>query len=266
MVTTIQRYSRLYFLITSQYIKARMQYRADFIISSIGILFQNAASLLVFWVLFHSIPTLAGWSFSEIIFIYGFYLLAAAPAQVFFDHIWSLRMELVQGTFIKYYFRPMNMMFYFMSDVVDLKGFAQVVIGIGTLIYASVQLGLDWTPSRVVLLVILLSGAALVVASLLMIAAFSAFWVLYSFSILALAFRLREFSQYPTTIFDGIFRFIFTYVVPIGFVAFYPSQLFLRPEQMSWLVYLSPLVGILFFILAYRVWILGVNSYTGTGS
>lgn len=266
MVASLRRYSRLYFLITSQYVKARMQYRADFIISSIGILFQNAASLMVFWVLFHSIPTLAGWSFAEIIFIYGFYLLAVSPAQLFFDHIWGLRFELVEGTFVKYYFRPMNMMFYFMSDVVDLKGFAQVVLGIGTLIYASIQLGMVWTPGKLGLLLLLLGGASMVVTSLLMIAAFSSFWVLYSFSILALAFRLREFSQYPTTIFDGVFRFLFTYIIPIGFVAFYPSQLFLRPDQMSWIVYLSPLVGIVFFIIAYRIWILGVNSYTGTGS
>jgi len=263
---SLYRYLRLYFMITGQYIKARMQYRADFIISSIGMIFSNIVSLLVFWVLFRTIPTLAGWSFAEVLFIYGFYLLAVSPTQLLFDHIWNLRWELVDGSFIKYYFRPMNMMFYYMSEMIDLKGFAQVVIGIGTLVYASSKLGLLWTPGRVGLFLLLVTGASLVVASLLMIAAFSAFWVLYSYSILALAFRLREFSQYPTSIFDGIFRFVFTYIIPIGFVAFYPSQLFLRPEQVSWLVYLSPVVGVFLFILAYRVWILGVNSYTGTGS
>jgi ABC-2 type transport system permease protein len=62
------------------------------------------------------------------------------------------------------------------------------------------------------------------------------------------------------------FRFVFTYVIPIGFVAFYPAQLFLRPEDVSPLVYISPLIGIGFFALAYIVWHRGVNSYTGTGS
>jgi ABC-2 type transport system ATP-binding protein len=31
-------------------------------------------------------------------------------------------------------------------------------------------------------------------------------------------------------------------------------------------IYLSPLVGVGFFVLAYLVWHMGVNSYTGTGS
>ncbi len=83
---------------------------------------------------------------------------------------------------------------------------------------------------------------------------------------LGLAWKLREFAPYPMNIFDGVFRFAFTYVLPIGFIAFYPSQLFLHPHEVSPLVYLSPVVGLGSFGLAYWIWMLGVNSYTGTGS
>jgi ABC-2 type transport system permease protein len=266
MFATLKHYARLYFLIEAQYIKARMGYRADFIISSVGMVFTNAASLIVFWTLFQTIPSLAGWDFHEIIFIYGFYLLAVSPAQIFFDHIWQLRDHVDEGTFIKYYFRPLNMMFYYMSEMVDLKGFAQVAVGIGALAYASIQLGITWTVGRVLLLVVAVFSASMVVTALLVMAACSCFWVLYSFAILNFAFRMREYGQYPTSIFSGLLRFIFTYVIPIGFMAFYPSQLFLRPDQVSWLVWLSPLVGFALFALAYQVWTWGVNSYTGTGS
>ena len=43
---------------------------------------------------------------------------------------------------------------------------------------------------------------------------------------------------------NGAFRVAFTYVIPIGFVAFYPSQLFFRPEEVSPIIYFSPIVGI----------------------
>jgi ABC-2 type transport system permease protein len=259
-------YARLYVLIEKQYIKARMEYRTDFIISSVGMIFSNAASLAMFWALFHSIPALAGWNFYEIIFIYGFYLLAVSPAQIFFDNIWQLRWLVVDGKFIKYYFRPLNMMFYFMSEVFDLKGLSQVVVGIAALVWVSIKLGLVWTLPKVLLLLLALFSASMVVISILTMAACTCFWVLYSFSILNLAFRLREYSQYPMTIFDGFFRFIFTYIIPIGFVAFYPSQLFLRPGENTWLIILSPIVGIGLFALTYGIWTLGVNSYSGTGS
>ena len=38
---TLREYVRLYFMIEAQYIKARMHYRADFIISSIGMFFSQ---------------------------------------------------------------------------------------------------------------------------------------------------------------------------------------------------------------------------------
>jgi ABC-2 type transport system permease protein len=266
MLRTLYHYVRLYFLIESQYIKARMQYRLDFIISSIGMVFTGLVTVFVFQVLFETIPTLAGWTFNEILFIYGFFSLAAAPQQIFFDNIWFLRYKVQDGSFIKYYFRPLNMMFYYMSETIDLKGFTLLAIGIATLVYASIQLGLQWTPLRLLLLATMLLSASLVAISFMTIAACSTFWIVNSYPVMALALKIRDFAQYPMTVFDGFARFLFTYMIPIGFIAFYPAQLFLRPEEVSILVYLSPLVGIAFFALAYFVWHKGVNSYSGTGS
>jgi ABC-2 type transport system permease protein len=200
------------------------------------------------------------------IFIYAFYMIAISPMQILFDHAWQIRFHIVQGTFLKYYFRPLNMMFYYMSEMFDIKGLTQFFVGIALLVYASTQLSIDWTAIRILLLFITLFSAALVQISIIVAASCAAFWVLDSYPVLGLAWKLREFSPYPMTIFDGAFRVAFTYVIPIGFVAFYPSQLFLRPEEVSLLVYFSPLVGLGLFALTYRIWTKGVNSYTGTGS
>jgi ABC-2 type transport system permease protein len=263
---SIGEYLRLYFIIEAQYIKARMQYRADFIVSSIGMFLASLASLGVFWVIFGSISDLAGWSLMEMVFIYAFYMVAISPMQIIFDHFWQLRYHVTEGTFLKYYFRPLNMMFYYVSEMFDLKGLTQLAAGIVLLIYASIQLKIDWTLARLVMLLVALFSASLVQIAVIVGSSCAAFWVMNSWPVLSLAWKLREFSPYPMSIFDGVFRFIFTFVVPIGFVAFYPSQIFLRPEHVAPLVYLSPLVGIGMFALAYRIWTVGVNTYTGTGS
>ncbi len=263
---SIGEYLRLYFIIEAQYIKARMQYRADFIISSVGMFFSSLVTLGVFWVIFDTVPDLAGWSLMEMAFIYAFYMIAISPMQVIFDHFWQLRFNLQQGNFLKYYFRPLNMMFYYTSEMFDLKGLTQFFAGIALLIYTANQLHVTWTFARVVLLFVTLFSAALVQISIVVLAACSAFWILDSYPVLGLAWRLREFAPYPMTIFDGAFRFTFTYILPIGFIAFYPSQIFLRPEDVSLLTYFSPIVGIGLFSFTYWVWKKGVNSYTGTGS
>jgi ABC-2 type transport system permease protein len=263
---SLANYLRLYFIIEAQYIKARMQYRADFIISSVGMFFSSLAMLGIFWVLFGSIPNLAGWSFTEVIFIYAFYMIAISPMQILFDHFWQLRFHVQQGTFLKYYFRPLNMMFYYVSEMFDLKGIIQLAAGTLLLVYASNQLKLDWTPLRFLLLCVTLISASLVQVAVVVSASCAAFWTVNSWPVLNLAWKLREFSPYPMNIFDNAFRIFFTYVVPIGFVSFYPSQLFLRPDNVSLPVYLSPVIGISLFFLAYQIWTIGVNNYSGTGS
>lgn len=266
MLESFRHYVLIYLMIETQYIKARMQYRADFLISSVGILFRNITGIFVFWVLLSSIPDLDGWDLNELIFIYGFYLLATTPLQIFFDHIWQLWTKVQDGSFIKYYFRPLDMMFYYMSEMFDIKGITQLVVGIGALIYASHELAIQWTPLTILLLLMMLLSASLVMTAIMIIAGCSAFWIIFSLPVMTLAFKVREYAQYPISIFSGIFRFLFTYVIPIGYVAFYPSQLFLRPGVENLLAYFSPIVGVGMFALSYWVWNRGVNTWTGTGS
>lgn len=263
---TIGEYIRLYFLIEALYIKGRMQYRVDFIISSIGMFVSSLATLGIFWVIFDNVPDIAGWTLMEMVFIYAFYMIAISPMQILFDHAWQLRFHVQQGSFIKYYFRPLNMMFYYMSEMFDIKGLTQLAAGIILLVYASIQLNIDWTLARFALLVMTVFSAALVQISIIVAASCATFWVMDSYPVLGLAWKLREFSPYPMTIFDGAFRFTFTYLIPIGFVAFYPSQLFLRPEEVSPLIYFSPIIGMGLFAITYWIWTKGVNSYTGTGA
>jgi ABC-2 type transport system permease protein len=259
-------YLRLYFLIEAQYIKSQMQYRADFLISSVGMFFSSLATLAVFVVLFNSIPNLAGWSLMEMVFIYAFYMIAVSPMQILFDAIWWIRYKVQSGEFIKYYFRPMNIMFYYMSERFDIKGLTQLVAGIVLLAYSSVRLALVWSPGKLLALLVALVSASLVLIAIAVMAGASAFWLVNSYPVLALAWKVREFAPYPMTIFDGIFRFAFTFILPIGFIAFYPAQFFLRPDEISPVVYLTPVAGVVLFALMYKVWELGVNSYTGTGS
>lgn len=264
---TILYYLNIYSRCSSQYIIARMQYRADFIISTIGMLFTSISTIFVFRILFTSIPNLVGWTFNEILLIYAFYLLSITPLQIMFDNIWSLRYDVTDGSFTKYYLRPVNIMFYYMSQRVDIKGFPQLTLGLAVLIYASHQLAIEWNLSRVFLLLIVLLSSSLVAISIFIIAASTAFWFLGgSMPILNLAIKIRDFSPYPITIFDSVFRFLFTYLIPIGFIAFYPAQLFLKGTNAPFLAYLSPLIGFIFFMLAYQVWSKGVDYYSGTGS
>jgi ABC-2 type transport system permease protein len=227
---------------------------------------MNFAGLFSFWIILHTIPTLNGWKFYELVFIYAFSLLASSPVGILFDNLWNLRPHIVDGTFIKYYFKPLNMLFCYVSEVVDIKGLSQSFFALGVFIYASQKLSIHWDIANVLLLIVTLFSSALCMISMMLMAASTGFWILNANAVMVFTSRMREFTRYPVTIFSKFFRFLLTFIIPVGFVGFYPSQFFLRPAKLSVLVYLSPFFGFLFFRLAYEIWKRGVNSYSGTGS
>ena len=122
------------------------------------------------------------------------------------------------------------------------------------------------TPVAVAKLTVFLISASLVMIALQNAAAATCFWIQNSFFILDFFFKLKDYAKYPITIFDPVFRFIFTFILPIAFIAYYPSLVILRPDSVPLLSWISPLVGMLFFWLSYKFWMLGATKYDGTGS
>jgi ABC-2 type transport system permease protein len=263
---TLGFYLRIYGKILIQDLKSKMSYRSDFIISLIGMIFTNISGFVSFWILFRNFPSINGWSYYEMLFLYGFSLVSLTPVQCFFDNNWSLRMYVYSGDFIKYCFRPINLFFYYQSEVFDIKGLGQLAFGIGTIIYSWGKLGLAVTPLALIKMVIFLLTASLIMIALQNASAATCFWIQNSFYVMDLVFRFKDYARYPITIFSPVFRFLFTFVMPIAFIAYYPSLVILRPDQVPILSYISPVIGIVFFIASYKLWMFGATRYSGTGS
>ena len=259
-------YIRIYCKILAQDLKSKMSYRADFIISTVGMIFTNISGFVSFWILFRNFPSVSGWSYHEMLFLYGFSLVSLTPVQCFFDNNWSLRGYVYSGDFIKYCFRPINLFFYYQSEVFDIKGLGQLAFGIGTLIYAWAKLGLPVTVLMIAKMLVFLVTASLIMIALQNAAAATCFWIHNSFYVLDLVFRFKDYARYPITIFSPVFRFLFTFVMPIAFIAYYPSLVILRPDAVPMLSWLSPLIGVIFFAVSYRIWMHGAMQYSGTGS
>jgi ABC-2 type transport system permease protein len=175
-------------------------------------------------------------------------------------------MQTNQGTFIKYYFKPLPTLFYYVSEMVDLKGFGMLVFGIGAFIWSSLQLGIEWTPLRILLLPVMLAGGSLIFVSLMLLASSATFWIKDSFSILAFVSGFRDHARYPLGIYNSFFQFLFTFVVPIGYIAYFPAQFYLTSSVPDWTAWASPIFGAGLFALGLWVWNRGTRRWGATGS
>ena len=259
-------YLDIYRKILLQDLKSKMSYRADFVISNIGMIVSNLVGFVTFYILFQNFPSINGWTMYEMLFLYGFSLVALTPVQCFFDNNWNLRYAVKTGDFIKYCFRPINIFFYYISEVFDVKGLGQLAFGVGTLVYAWRHLAIPVTPVIIAQTVLFLLAASLFMIAIMNFAAATCFWIQNSGYIMVIMFRFKDFAKYPASIFNSVFRIIFTFVIPIAFIAYYPALVVLRPASVPLLSWLSPLIGLAFFYLSYRFWLLGARKYDGTGS
>lgn len=262
----IRFYASIYKKIVAQDFKSKMSYRADFIISTLGMIMTNISGFIAFYIMFSSFQTINGWNYHEMLFLYGFSLIALTPMQCLFDNNWNLRFAVFEGDFIKYCFRPINIFFYYISEVFDVKGLGQLLMGGVTLVYAWGKLDLPFTFGTFLLLIVALISASLFMIAIMNAAAATCFWIVHNGYVMVTMFKFTNYAKYPASIYSGIFKYVFTFLIPIAFVAYYPSLIFLRPTAVPALTYLSPVLGIFFFWLSYKLWMKGATTYSGTGS
>lgn len=147
-----------------------------------------------------------------------------------------------------------------------MKGLGQLAIGIFTLVYSWGKLGLAVSAGKILLLIVEILSASLFMIAIMNIAASVCFWVHNSGFVMVMSFRFTDYARYPANIYSKVFRFIFTYIIPIAFISYYPSLFFMQPGNVPMLSYLTPVFGVLFFYLSYRIWMRGAMQYSGTGN
>lgn len=256
----------MYRILLIQDIKTKMHFSLDFIISIFGIILTNLSGALSLWLVFDKITMLKGWNYYEILFFYGFSILSMAPASLFFDNVWNISRLVHSGDFIKYCFRPVNILFYFVSEVFNILALGDILFGIIVLAYACYELHMKITLLTVFVFILTLIFSSLIMSGILILASATAFWIYNCHSVLIFVNKFKDFSKYPITIFGRFFRAVLSFVIPIAFVSYYPCLLFIRDFFYSPLSLLTPVVGIVFFLLACKIWMIGAGSYEGTGS
>ena len=72
-------------------------------------------------------------------------------------------------------------------------------------------------------------------------------------------------AQYPIGIFKKGFVTFFTFIIPFGFVNYYPL-LYLLGKSDNKLLIISPLITVIYLIPSIAIFYKGIKKYSSTGS
>ncbi|BDU49495.1 ABC transporter permease [Haliovirga abyssi] len=263
----MKKYFKLYRMFLAQYLKGLMEYRVDFFIGLLGFFLVQATGIIFIYLIFQRIPNLNGWSFYQVMFIYGFAQLPRGLDHMFTDNLWALSGRIVaKGEFDKYLLRPINPLFHLIAEVFQPDAFGEIIVGIFLVAVAAGKLGISFSILNILFFILVIVFSTIVYTSIKIIFASLAFWIKYSQAIVYMVYSLSDFAKYPIKIYAGWLQKILTFIIPFAFTAYFPAGYFIGKINFVYAAIGTVLAGVLSFMVAYLVWLQGIKVYESSGS
>ncbi|OIV36151.1 ABC transporter permease [Mangrovactinospora gilvigrisea] len=262
---------RSYLVLLGAAWRSQFQYRANlFIMILSGVAWQGVGFAFI-WVVVAKFGTIGGWSLSEIAFIYGIRLTAHGLFVVVSGRIFVLDTVIQEGEFDRYLVRPAGALAQLWNRQFYLPHLGDLLSGLVILIAAATEIPADWNVLTVGFLLLAVLSGGMIEGALQVIAASFAFRTMNTRQIRGMMDDIfSNFGGYPITIFPIAIRLILTFVIPLAFVAFFPSAVLTGRSGglyvPEWLALMSPLAGPLLVLLAREVWRSQLKHYKSSGS
>ena len=263
----MKKYFKLYPIYVSRSIKARLSYRFDALVGIFGFLISNVLTFSTLYLTINAIPSLNGWDINYMGFLYGFYLIPKSIDHIFSDQIWQLANGgITRGILDKYLIKPINPLFQLVSEMIQLEGFGELLLGIVFLGVFTPKLAITFEFYQIVLLVICAFFSMWFFFAIKLIFASISFWTKRSIEVMTTIYEVSNFAKYPIDIFSGVVRFILTDILPFSVVIFFPIKALLFDGNL-WLVTLYVIiVSVVMFVISIFVWTKGLKRYESAGS
>jgi ABC-2 type transport system permease protein len=260
------RYLSLYWYFLIQRLKVLMEYRASFILGATSTIVWQASSIAAVWVVMQKVPTLNGWGYNEVLLVYGLITLSKSINHMFADNLWTLGHTYIRtGGFERFLVRPIDPLFHLLADRFCQDGVGNFLVGVALVGKTSIDLGIDWTLPRVLMLIVGVVSGGLIFIALNLITCVSSFWIVDSVPITRLVFDNHLFAQYPLSIYPRVISILLTWIIPYGFASFYPASYILNRDVGN-IAWLGPFVAAFLLFIGYRFWQFGLKHYSGTGT
>jgi ABC-2 type transport system permease protein len=180
-------------------------------------------------------------------------------------------LQVISGEFDRTLLRPRTTVLQVLGHDFQPMRVGRMIQGIFVLVWASMNLGIDWNIAKISLLVFSILGGVLIFTGLLVIQAAICFWSTQSLEIMnSFTYGGIEATQWPLPIYNRWFAKVFISIIPLGCINYFPVMAILeKPDILGspvWLQWTSPLAGVIFMIVALRIWEFGVRHYRSTGN
>lgn len=252
-------------------IQRQLEYPLFLVSWLLGIPTYWLTSILMLKVLIVRFNSIGGWTFPQLTFIYGLGLLSHGIMVIVFIQYWGIGRMVIHGSFDLMLLRPMSIFFQLSVNYINFIGLFDLIPGAIIFAYGCYSINFHWSILNIIKLLFVILGGVLIRASFYMTIGCISFWTKANNSLVGLGQMLFQYGTiYPLSIYPYLFQALLTFVIPVGFISFYPSCEFLSQNHAFALplgmAVWTPIVGLLMFGAARLMFVFGLKHYESSGS
>lgn len=226
-----------------------------------------AVSIVFFNVIFSNVPTLAGWNFYQVLFLFAFVkAIGTLHTSWTKKGVQSLAGEMIRmGDYDFYLTKPFDPMILVSISKPRIFTMLAFFANVGIMIYAAGKSGVAIGVVNIVWFLVLAIIGVVLYYFLLILTVIPTFWFTRLWAINDLMDRLSNLIRYPAGIYPTMFRFLLSAVFPIIVISYLPVKTLFYPPQFLDILYML-LITIAFALITKVCWRLGEKNYGSASS
>lgn len=251
-------------------VRSQRSYRANFALDLVGAFLIGLTELTEVWVLYNVVEGIGGFTFAQVLLVFGIADLAFSVADLLVGHCDSLPTYVRAGTLDVFFLRPQPVLLQLVTSDISLRRLARATVGLGALVAGLVINDITWDVRSVALLALALVCGVVMFASVFITAAGLQFFLVNGAEMTnAFVYGGRYAATQPASVWPKVVVVVFGFVFPMAFAAYLPVTALLglpgAPWLPSWLGWCAPLAAAWSVTLALLCWRWGVRHYRGAG-
>lgn len=247
-------------------LKIELEYKASFVMTIISQIFYILAELITIISVISKFALFDMLNIYEVLFNFSILWFGYAMMEMFgrgFDQFDKL---IISGDFDVLLTRPRSIFLQIFGSKIAYEKAGRLIIVIGLLIHSIIHLITNWTFLKVLLLIFAMIGVCVMYLSIFILGAAMCFLTTQGLEAINIfSSGSRQVGQYPMQIYGKAIRIIFTIIIPLTLINYYPLD-YLCDRTSNILYVFMPLLTIILFIISIFVFKLGIKKYTSTGS
>jgi len=262
----VRRYLRLLGIQLRASTTIALQYRLEFLGEGALALFWACWSLVPLLVVFGHRPAVAGWSFDEALVVMGWFTLMKGVLEGAVNpSLTSVVDHIRKGTLDFVLLKPADAQFLVSTARFEPWRLVDVLGGLILFVVAFSRMNRWPRPEHLLGGLVLFVCAALTLYSLWILVVSAAFFVVKVDNLSFLFSSIFDAARWPVSVFRGVLRIVFTFVVPLALMTTYPALALLGRLDLGTAA--LAIGGTLAFgVFARLVWVHSIGHYTSASS